>query len=368
MHIYSNNIIKFRNDILSELKFILAKEVGVKVAGDRFYDLRQQSSYPLKVVIFNNKSLLGYFNAEFYELGFHERLMHVNKQQQRNIIKHELAHYLTFINHGPYTMFHGAEFRDFCRRMGWGEDVYSAKMELDATHDDCGGEENAILRKVKKLMALSTSSNSHEAEQAMIKSQQLLLTHNIEAEYIGDENDEKMFLKRIMRQKKENAKLRAIARILETFFVSTVYARTEGFIHLEILGSAVNIEIAEYVAAILDGELDRLWEHAKQQYAGLKGQVAKNSFFSGIAKGYCTKIDFLKREHNSDTANALMVIEKKLCEIKAAVYKRLSYAKSQGHHCQTSAALGEMAGRQLKINPGLSQAAKSSDALLSYSS
>ncbi len=66
----------------------------------------------------------------------------------------------------------------------------------------------------------------------------------------------KLFLKRILKQKKENAKMRSIAHILETFFVSTVYSRAGDFIYLEILGNAVNVEIAEYVASILQDEWD----------------------------------------------------------------------------------------------------------------
>ena len=67
-------------------------------------------------------------------------------------------------------------------------------------------------------MALATSSNKNEAEQAMIKSQQLLLKHNIESKYIGGEDEEKVFLKRIMKQKKENAKMRSHRHYFGNFF------------------------------------------------------------------------------------------------------------------------------------------------------
>ena len=105
--------------------------------------------------------------------------------------------------------------------MGWGEEVYKATSAWRGTRNASEMEESGVLRKVQKLMALATSSNKHEAEQAMIKSQQLLLKHNIESKYIGGEDEEKIFLKRIMKQKKENAKMRSIANILETFFVNT---------------------------------------------------------------------------------------------------------------------------------------------------
>jgi hypothetical protein len=135
--------------------------------------------------------------------------------------------------------------------MGWGEEIYKASVCLENENQACEIVESSIFRKVQKLMALATSSNKNEAEQAMIKSQQLLLKYNIESKYIDGEDDEKIFLKRIMKQKKENAKMRSIATILETFFVNVVYSRAGDFIYLEILGNAVNIEIAEYVAEVL---------------------------------------------------------------------------------------------------------------------
>ena len=56
-----------------------------------------------------------------------------------------------------------------------------------------------------------------------------------------------------------------IAIILETFFVNPVYRRAGDFIYLEILGNAVNIEIAEYVADVLHYELEKLWKQAQQR-------------------------------------------------------------------------------------------------------
>jgi hypothetical protein len=249
--------------------------------------------------------------------------------------------------------------------MGWGEEVYRATICLENGENRTAIEENGILRKVQKLMALAASSNKNEAEQAMIKSQQLLLKHNIEFKYMGEMDDEKIYLKRILKQKKENAKMRSIALILETFFVSTVYTRAGDFTYLEILGTAVNIEIAEYVAAVLQEELEKLWNQA-QQLAHLKGMVAKNSFFLGIARGYCNKIQALKRDYSQEIMNELMVIEKKLIEAKSMAYQRLSSTTRGGNYCAESSSLGEIMGRQLNINPGLNKASKNPGALIAF--
>lgn len=366
MIVYSKKIVQFLNDIKSTIKLILATEAQLKVTShNRFYDRMQRTSYPIRVVIYNNKKMLGYFDPDFYEMGFHECLMHVNKDQLHDVIRHELAHYLTFINHGIVNNPHGNEFRELCQRLGWGENVYSATVCLES-QNVIENQESNTLRKIQKLLALATSNNENEAEQAMIKSQQLLLKHNLESTYIDSKDEEKVFLKRILKQKRENAKMRSIARILETFFVSTVYARGEECIYLELLGNAVNIEIAEHVATFLESELERLWKQV-QRHTHLKGMIAKNSFFLGLAKGYCNKIEALKREYSSDVSHALMVIEKQLVDAKAMAYERLSSKCSNGRYCSHSSSLGELMGKQLNINPAINKSPTASGKFIGYS-
>ena len=344
--IYSKKVFLFIAEIRQAIHSILSSEVRLKATKNRFYDKQLKFSYPINVVIYNNKSMLGYFESHFFELGFHETLMYVSKNQLYDIIRHELAHYLLFIEHGSNIQPHGVEFRTYCLSLGWSETVFQATCCIEKEERPL--EVSSILRKVQKLMALSTSANPNEAELAMLKAQELLLKANIDASYLSSVDEEQVLLKRIMQQKKEDGKMRAIAKILETFFVSVVYRKASGLVCLEILGEPTNVEIAEYVAGFLSSELDSLWKQSQ-----LKGMIAKNSFFHGIAKGYCTKIDALKRSYDSSVSTALMVIEKKLTQAKALVYPKLSQSKSARSHCFGAAALGEAAGKNLSINPGV---------------
>ncbi|MES2198879.1 MAG: DUF2786 domain-containing protein [Chlamydiota bacterium] len=348
-------------------KEILSKELRLKISGNYFLDQAHRAYHPISVVIYNDKSMLGYFDPLFRELGFHERLMHASTKQLHNVIRHEIAHYILFINDEYQDQPHGPEFRAFCQRMGWGEEVYRATLCLEDEQLVSKEEESDVLRKVQKLMALAGSSNKNEAEQAMIKSQQLLLKHNIESKYIGHNDEEKMFLKRIIKQKQRDAKMRSISKILDTFFVSSVFNRSGDFTYLEILGTAVNVQIAEYVADVLQQKLDVLWLETKQEHQ-LKGVVAKNSFFLGLAKGYCDKIGFLQKSYQQDATYALVIIGQKLEEAKAMVYSGLSSMKSHGSYCPEASQLGELAGKHLNINPGLNQTSKNSEAFLTHKS
>ena len=368
MYIYSKKIIQFIQEVTFYIKQILREEIKLKVFNDRFYDFDGKINYPISVVVFNDKNILGYFNLDFYEIGIHENLMFSSKKQLKDVIRHELAHYMVCIQYGKEVPSHGREFRSFCKSIGWGKDVYRASSSLD--FEAFPQEDSRILQKVKKLMALSSSCNSNEAEQAMVKAQQLLLKHNINAmdlESKGPDGledfDQNLVLKRILKQKKKDAKMQAIAIILRTFFVSVVYNRTEKFTYLKILGSPTNIQIADYVANFLQTELDFLWEKTKKEY-NLKGLVAKNSFFNGIAKGYTDKVENLKKQSSIDVSNALMVIKNQLKEAEAMVYERLKSSKSQSKFCPFSSGLGKEVGNSLSINPAVTNTKTGQPALL----
>ena len=132
-----------------------------------------------------------------------------------------------------------------------------------------------------------------------------------------------------------------------------VFSRAQGAICLEIVGTVVNVEIAEYVAHFLDIELEKQWEQARCKHRSLKGMLAKNSFFLGLAKGYCEKVATLKRSYSGDLSRALLVLEKKLVDAKAMVYPRLRYTRTSAGFCPASSSLGHTAGSSLTINPAI---------------
>lgn len=336
MIVYSQKIIRFIKEIKYALKEILVEEVCLQVRGDRFYNKRKTHSFPIKIVIYNNQSKLGYFDPNFYELGFHESVFYCSLEKLHNLIRHELAHYLTYITYGDVSHSHGMEFKTICKDLNWGKEVYQASTTLDEAPLEKKG---SLAKKIQKLITLGTSSNPHEASAAIIKARELLLKHNID---LSMETGDEIFLKRILKKNRKNAKMEAIAHILETFFVSTVYNHGKDFIYLEILGTAVNVEIAEYIAGILDYQLNNMWEKT-----GLRGLAQKNSFFYGIAKGYCEKVERLKREQLQEVSGALMVIEKKLCRAKEMAYGRLTESKSRRKLSPAAALLGKKAGAQL---------------------
>lgn len=364
MPIYSKNISLFIQEAEKATKMILQDEAGLMVRGGRFNNFNNTASYPISIVVYNDRKELGYFDPNFYEIGLHECLMQVKKEQLHNILRHELAHYLTYIIH-PFAASHGPEFLSVCKSLGWGDNVYRARTTLQIDLNTSNREDSPLFRKIHKLLALTSSSNTHEAELAMLKAQELLLKHNIDPEQISSLRDstEKIIIRRILQSKKRSAKLTAIAIILKTFFVNIIYRSSQEYTYLEISGSATNVDIADYVANFLEHELEKLWNLVQKAHPQLKGLIAKNSFFSGVATGYCNKVEALKKELSKELSSALVLVENNLEKMKELLYPRLSTTKSQRKNCQDSSNLGQQMGENLQINPAL-QSSKGKETLL----
>ena len=354
MTIYSKKIFYFIQDIKEKVKKILSKEMHLVVKNDFFLYPYCAGFHPISIVIYESKKTIGYFDPLFRELGFHKSLMHTSSDTLMDVIRHELAHYILHITSTIDTSPHGPRFQGFCQQMGWKESVYQARFCLEELTESTEKIHSDLLRKIQKLLSLASSNNPHEAEAAMLKSRELLLKHHLDLRYVQEE--ETILLKRPIKQKKADEKFYTISRIVRTFFVETVLGKTsDGHIYLEIFGDPSHIEVAEYVTLFLQEELDRLWQAAQKNNPHLKGLVAKNSFFRGLALGYLEKVQSAERQCGQETSCALILLEKKLQDAKELIYgNRLHSGRSRRvHHCEESSHLGVQTGKKLNIRPVL---------------
>lgn len=322
MLIYDSTSLAFIKKAEAFLKEIL-EQAGIKVRTSRFEYNR--ILYPLQVVVFEGKEW-GHFNAPYYQIGLNRKLIYLAKDSVvRDILKHELAHYLTHIIY-PNARPHGLEFKEVCTRFGFPEDVARATMDLDESNLSKEGDLHSekILEKVKKLLMLAQSSNSHEAELATIKANELLLRHNLD--YCQDRT-EPIYMDRLLLRKRKDTKISAIYSILKHFIVRPVISQGKNSCCLEVSGTLTNVKLAGYVANFLEQELDHLWKLAQKE-DGLQGLQAKNSFFLGVASGFDQKMKQVKTHYSEADKKALMVVEQKLDFDTQIIYKRLGSSRS----------------------------------------
>lgn len=342
---------------------ILREAFGVQTRRERFEF--GGLLVPLEFVVFEGDSKLGFFDRSSYRLGINKKLMlSANEKILKDVITHELAHLFTLLHHGSNVNPHGAEFKLVCQFYGLAPEVQAATLNFSAamTNEEVMSESVAlqserIISKVKKLLSLASSSNQHESELATLKANQMLRDYNL-SKLTLEQKQTPTYLKRVLEAPKRNAKLQAIYEILTTFHVCVVFNQGRGRCALEVCGDRTNVELADYVAAFLDLELDRSWQDAKTNNPELKGALAKNSFFRGLAKGYLAKHKGLTAKESTQGLQAkdreLALLKQDLELHTARAFPKLSKISSRvAREHKDSHQSGMRAGSSLSIRAGL---------------
>lgn len=349
MRIYNETTRSFAVKCIQMIRQILQEEAGLDVGNSRFYV--GNHSYPISVDIFTGERL-GFFDSAYYRIGINQQVMYVAKDKVlKDLLRHEIAHYLTYIFYGVTTP-HGEEFHSICRRFNWPSDVSDTRVDIEMANLYTGGfESERIINKIKNLLKLAQSDNVHEAELATVKANKLLLQYNIS--HLKEQEEATIFSDSVLSQSRKDSKLACIYKILTHFMVSPIYSYGKGQVCLDVAGTKTNVELAKYVASFLDSELDRLWLVTKAEH-NLKGLRAKNSFFHGVGQGYEEKMQNTRKEFSEEESRALVHVGKQLeKQIRNFMRLRSSYS----YHSERDAystSLGNKAGRNLTINKAVS--------------
>ena len=351
MIVYDSTSLAFIQKAEQMVREIL-QECGLTVRRSRF--LWKNYLYPIHVVVFEGKEW-GHFNAPYFQIALNRKLIYSAKDSVvRDILRHELAHYFTLLEYGTVQS-HGKEFHEICTRFQFPENVSAATMNLENENLSKEGDlrSEKILEKVKKLLSLAQSANAHEAELATLKANELLLRHNLD--YVDQE--ETLYLDRLLVRKRKDDKLAAIYEILRHFIVRPVISMGRGTVCLEVTGTKTNVTLARYVAEFLDRELDHQWEAARKEY-GLSGLRAKNSFYLGMARGFDEKMKGVKSKFSEQDRNALVKVEENLEDKIRVIYRRLGTVQSGRETDYEAREAGKAKGRNLSIRHGVEGSAK----------
>jgi hypothetical protein len=355
MQIYSKVVLKFLNKATTYLKEILENEMGIRVNRTRFS--YNSYTYPITIVLFEDERILGYFESSGFRIGINKSLMYSDKEENlKNILRHELAHYLCYIKYSYYDIKdHGDAFKRVCSSYNWGENV--SRENSDISEEDIkfneSSKETVVMKKVRKLMELSESNNKNESELATAKANELLLKYNL-SNADNNEDDQEVCLKRILHSKRRTSKHDAIFKILKTFMVEPLYSGGRDCFYIEIIGDRINVSLADYVATYLENELENQWEFAQLNNPCLKGINHKNNFMRGISKGYVEKIKETQRTTIND--NSLIIISEKLRENVKMIYPKLSKVHSKITKNKDAEQIGVKMGKDLNIRKGIPKA------------
>ena len=216
------------------------------------------------------------------------------------VLKHEVAHQFVdeclAVDEPP----HGPTFRSICERLGIrGAPSLHLEGAPASTADDPQWARRVA--RIRKLLALATSPNQHEAENAASAAQRMMLRFNVEMDEI-EERPGYGFRHLGQPSGRIFEYQRRVARILDThFFVEAIWVPVyrpreakRGSV-LEVCGAEPNLVMAEYVHDFVHGTAARLWKDYKRR-ARIRSNRDRHGFLAGVMDGFEAKLDAQRSE------------------------------------------------------------------------
>ena len=322
----------------------------------KLYDLHEKISSEKKLLLNRplielaelSKNLLGSWDKNKRLISISIKLVEQGTYAEIiDVLKHEMAHqYVDEVICRTDNRPHGELFVLACKTLGISSE---ATFKLDRHKDK-------QVSKVKKLLALSTSMNQHEAESALAKAQELSFKYNLD---LNENKDAEYSLRPIgeLRKRIPSCEWKIMNILSEFYFVKTLktYYKDEsqsGLIwQFEIYGTSHNIDTAEYVYYFLRNNAELLWkEYRKSQ--GKSVSRLRSIFFNGLLDGFQQK---LTAEQNvlKEKYQVKKLLDPELETFFHVCNPRISRRSVKYKSGCSVYADGLKEGKSLKVKPGL---------------
>lgn len=262
-------------------------------------------------------------------------------------LRHEMAHQIVSELFGAGAAPpHGELFRRACLMMGVdGRGGAAAVLDPAAQR---------AMERVRKLLALSSSSEVHEAQAAMEQASRLLLKYNLDQAGVAGGQVEVRRLGEPSGRISTESKL--ISNVLRAhFFVQTIWV-SDGPLGepargraLEVIGRPENVEMAAYVHAFLHRSLDRLWERFRAE--GRSDRRTRGAFRVGVVDGLLERLD-QQRQGVAETG-LVWVGDPVVSEFYRSRYPTTERMAGGSYHPGDAHQAGQAEGQRLRIHPGI---------------
>lgn len=286
------------------------------------------------------------------------------------ILKHEMAHqYVSEVFGRPDDNTHGDVFEAACRNVGVAVWAAKATGELPETIPTLrervlSQDDERLLQKVEKLLALAGSANEHESLLAMQKVRELYTKHNFDRLRAHRAGDMDSLIICRQRKKMEPHESMIYSILNESFFVKVVHTSLYDakacvkYKAVELLGTRENLLMAEYVFYFLLQQCDSLWKDHKKK-SQCDGRL-RRSYQLGILHGFSEKLSSQATQHkvaqdlglsHGETTALVKQDRKELNDFVAIKYPRLS-SKSRGQARVDGGmfAAGKSAGKSINLH------------------
>ncbi len=268
------------------------------------------------------------------------------------VLKHEMAHqYVHEVLGQTDQTPHGPAFRELCERLG----IDGAPSGVPASRERDTQEERVVER-VARLLALASSSNVHEAEAAASAAQRLMLKHNIEVRSQAARRGYAfVHVGRATGRVTESERILAMV-LGKHFFVEViwvpVYRALEGKrgCVLELCGTPSNLAMAEYVHTYLTQTAEQLWtEHKKT--SNVRSNRDRRTYLAGVMSGFAEKLNSEAVHHKE--AGLVWVKDLDLHDYFRRRHPHIRNVRYGGNPRNDAYTHGKNAGRRIVIRRGI---------------
>ena len=305
---------------------------------------------------------LGRWHPQRAEIALHPRMVFDHPWDAvKDVLLHEMAHQLAAAMPGGNSEPpHGPVFHEACRLLcadPRASGTYPTLQERIAAGSL--RENDRLLLRIEKLLALAGSHNRHEAESAMRKAHQLIRKYNVDLQRrAADRSFVSLFLgKPALRRFRECYHL---ARLLqEYYFVQGVWVsawvveKAKMGRVLEISGSCANVQMAEYVYHFVNRFIDAEWRRFNRTRR--LNRYRKTDFAVGVIEGFREKLSGAAAHRQTADETALVPISDPLLDRYVQHrYPRLrSFRPDDGHADESVIGEGVRRGRTPVIARGV---------------
>lgn len=212
-----------------------------------------------------------------------------------NVLKHEMAHqYVTEKLNGHPD--HGSAFKKACAILGVSAPFRRASATISAINATAPARQlsptDRILARIRKILALTDSSNEHEALLALQKARELMHRYNLGAEiHRTDTTESYTSLLINLKRKRVECYHSAICSLLLDYFNTEIVITTLYDAHdlttykfIDIMGRSSDVEIGGYIYHFLTERLPALWQQHQARHPRLKN--GRNSYWLGVLRGF----------------------------------------------------------------------------------
>ncbi len=260
----------------------------------------------------------------------------------KEVLVHEMAHqYAHEVFKAGNEPPHGPSFRKACHVLKANPRASGSYRPLtDRLSEDGLSEQDRILVKVKKLLALGNSMNRNEAEFAVAKAHDLIRKYNLD---LLEKDRERRFISLFtglpaLKHARHEYLLSHL--LVEHYFVYGIwvpaYVISKGKMGrvFEITGTPENVKIASYVHDFITCHMERAWgDFNRNKKLGRSHQC---DFSTGLVMGFTDRLNRERTDRGSAAspqlispshAGALVPLDPKLSEYASYRYPRVRHQK-----------------------------------------